>query len=163
MSAPIQVVAQRGHGTWLWMCSVLHTPTTQGIVTAESVPSWSDAIDAGLEHLRDHHPEVVWAAGGSMYRETYCRTHGVPRAECSPVHAERAVVPEVAAQRCEHCWHPVAEHYGRWCRHVTGAIKANGAKRICCCEGADSAESSGGLQITNNPIQTAHNTSREGC
>ena len=39
-------------------------------------------------------------------------------------------------ETCGHCKHPVKSHVGQWCRVPTGAIKASGAERICCCEGA---------------------------
>lgn len=53
--------------------------------------SIAELADAGRAHLRDHHPEVVWAASGLVYRfeaeggpeayvplpRRYCRAHGV--------------------------------------------------------------------------------------
>jgi hypothetical protein len=41
-------------------------------------------------------------------------------------------------EACSACRHPIAEHVGRWCRVPTGALTADGQKRICCCEAADS-------------------------
>lgn len=51
-----------------------------------------------------------------------------------PVHC----APELVI--CQYCGHPVGEHVDRWCRVRTGAVTADGAERICCCEGADADE-----------------------
>lgn len=41
-------------------------------------PTVAAAADAGREHLRQAHPEVVWAAGGNVYQATQ-RTYETSR------------------------------------------------------------------------------------
>lgn len=59
------------------------------------------------------------------------------------------------SDECPACSHPRDQHVGRWCRVTTGAVNAEGRKRICCCEAVE-ADPQTRVGITNSR-QGGHN------
>ena len=119
---------------WLWNCEgcSVWDPDAYGQGATAAA-----AADAGREHLRAAHPEVVWSAGGSVYgkQPRYSRPCGVSVASCG-------------AQTCR-------------CVSVDPGSE-NGpeepARAFAPCDRPDCP-----ICATRNALQTTHNESREGC
>lgn len=100
MSARIKViVSATGNGSMFWYCTA-KSARARPLVCSGYAPTIAAAADVGRRHLRDHHPEAVWAAGGSVYEATYCRQHGVALTACEPYHGD-TVSPAEAVRPSE--------------------------------------------------------------
>lgn len=129
------------------------------------------ALQSGLAHLRDHHPEIVWAAGGDMYAPTvgtYCRAHGTRRDACGCGVAHRDPEPLIVApgRAGEARTGDYGPEGGAQRFDLSHDCATCGSSSIACDQypsGCCSACSATGGCTHDNPLHTAHNLSREDC